>query len=112
MRKPPDLGGRKGPPQCHLRQGPNHRHQLTKHTQAGRAPQDVVYFPRRGSKSLQAIARQLRDDGFAPVELRTFAVGVAHRLRYGGKVDPAEERLLLRLSAERRRQAALGRVYR
>ena len=35
-----------------------------------------------------------------------FGLGVAHRLRYGGKVDPAEERLLRRLSAERRRQLA------
>ena len=112
MRGPPDPKG-KGPPQCHLRQGPNHCHQLTKRTQEGHPRQLPAYLPGPGSKSLQAVARQLRDDGTLPIGLRVFGLGVAHRLRYGGKVDPAEERLLRRLSAERCRQmAALGRLYR
>ena len=106
MRAPPDLGERQGPPRRQLRQGPIRSNQLKKGTQTGQPRQPPEYVPVRGSKSLQAVARQLRDDGTLPIGLRVFGLGVAHRLRYGGKVDPAEERLLRRLSAERRRQLA------
>ena len=106
--RPPDQ--RKGPPQRQLRQGPIRKHQLTKPTHKGQPRQQVAYVPGRGPKSLQAVARQLRDDGLAPVKLRTYALGIEHRLSVGGSVDLGDERLLRRLSAERRRQLLL-RMY-
>ena len=85
MREPPDQK-LKGPPQCHLRQGPNHCHQLTKRTQEGQPrqrPKQYValpaYVPRLG---LHTIAKQLRDDGTLPIGLRVFALQAAHRLQY------------------------------
>ena len=106
MRVPPDRK-RKGPPQRQLRQGPNHFNQLKKPTQKGRPRQPSVYVPRLG-----LLAKQLRDDGLAPIGLRVFGLAVWHRLRVGGRVDPTDERLLRRLSAERRRQlAATSRMY-
>lgn len=111
MREPPDQK-RKTPPQHHPRQGQIRKQHHPYRSEALHSGQLPAYLPRRGSKSLQAVARQLRDDGLAPVRLRTFAVQVAHRLSVGGRVNLGDERLLRRLSAERRRQlAALLGMY-
>ena len=69
MREPPDQK-RKTPPQHHPRQGQIRKQHHPNRSKALHSGQLPAYLPRRGSKSLQAVARQLRDDGLAPIGVR------------------------------------------
>lgn len=111
--RPPDLGERKGPPRRQPRQGPIRSNQLTKRTQKGQPRQLPAYVPGRGSKSHQAIAKQLRDDDVLPIRVRVFALQAAHRLSIAARITRESERELRRLHAQRRRQlGAFEKLYR
>ena len=106
-RAPPNLGKTKGPPQRQLRSGPNDT--KSNYTVTGQAAYDKSQpFSDLGrrSPSPHGMAKRLRDDGLAPIRVRTFGLQVAHRLSVGGKLSLESERELRRLHTRRRRQLA------
>ena len=107
-RAPPNLGKTKGPPQRQLRSGPNRYQEQLYRNGAGRLRQEPADFPDLGrrSPSPHGMAKRLRDDGLAPIGVRTFALQVAHRLSVGGRLSLESERELRRLHTRRRRQLA------
>lgn len=104
--RPPDRQ-RKGPVRWQADTGPNRRTFPSHSTCPARAGQD----PWR-KFSIAAVVAGLRDDAFAPIAARLTALRAWYTLRHGAELPRDQERELLHLAVQRRRQLeAAARLY-